>query len=250
MPVYKMIPPLIIGGLLLAVGVFWFAPGLRPGFVQRWFDSASGFTPATSPEDALDKFRKAIEKRRYDDARKYLTGDYLGSYEVGMKDASALATEIDNLRSIMSSTGTKTPKVDMVLYWLDPFPAFKYEIVKKGEKEAQATLNWNDDAGKFADAKGYNVTFDNGLKHSLLPIGVLVPSPLPVTVRQIDGNWKIVIPAELGDRKMTFCTQALDKHASNVVNSLRTVSGDLKREPSAKADFENTFQSALHKAVK
>ena len=51
--------------------------------VDRWFKAAQGFSPAKSAEDALDQFKKAIEKRNYRVAKDYLTGDYLEFFVKG-----------------------------------------------------------------------------------------------------------------------------------------------------------------------
>ena len=72
----KLIPIIIGVVLVLTVGLFIFVPGMRPAIVDKWFRQAKGLGPATSPEDALDKFKRALEKRDYDAAKHYLTGDY------------------------------------------------------------------------------------------------------------------------------------------------------------------------------
>lgn len=63
MPAYKALFMLIVVGAIAALGVFYFIPSLRPAFVEAWFQKASGFTPAQSPDEALDKFRNAIKAR-------------------------------------------------------------------------------------------------------------------------------------------------------------------------------------------
>jgi hypothetical protein len=252
MPVYKLVPIVLIGAILLTCGVFFFVPGLRPGFVQKWFDQAKGFTPATSPEDALGKLKKAIEKRDYDAAKLYLTGDYLEQFDKGREEALKLANEIDALRVVMKDNGVKSNKVDMVLYWMDPFPAFKYEVKnpsKDSTKSVTAVINWNDDAGRFNDASGYSVNFDVGLKHSLLPVGYLVNGPLTVTVKEVEeGVWKVEVPVQIGDRHMRYCVQSLEKNASNIANAMGNIKNDVKRDKAVKADFEHSFKSNIEKS--
>ena len=55
--------------------------------MQGWVNKARGFTPAKSPNDALDKFKQAIEKRDYQAASLYLSGDYKEWFDKGRSDA-------------------------------------------------------------------------------------------------------------------------------------------------------------------
>src|SRR5262245_17282252 len=89
------------------LGVAWH---VRAGPVNGWIRSAKGFGPAKSADDALDKFRQAIEKRDYDAASQYLSGDYREWFEKGRDDAEALAIEIDNLKSAMKKHGVRSDK--------------------------------------------------------------------------------------------------------------------------------------------
>src|SRR5262249_38757470 len=140
----------------------------------------------------------------------------------------------------------------MILYWLDPFPAFKYEVKnpsKDSTKSVTAVIHWNDDAGKFNDASGYDVQFDNGLKHSLLPVGALVNAPLTVTVKEVEeGVWKVEIPVQIGDRHLRYCVQSLEKNASNFANAIGNIREDVKRDKAVKQDFERSFKSNIEKS--
>lgn len=253
MPAWKLIPVVLIVAVLALCGLFFFVPGARPGFVQGWFDAARGYTPAKSADDALDKLRKAIEKRDYDAAKLYLTGPYLEQFEKGKGDAAKLAAEIEALRQVMADNGVKSDKVGMMLYWLDPFPAFKYKAgtPKEGAKSIDAVIHWDEDAGKFKDAATYSVNVDNKLRHALLPVGALVNLPLKVVVKEVeDGVWKVEIPVQFGDRHVRDCVQQMEKNASNVANAMGKTKDDLKRDKAIKADFESAFKANIEKATK
>src|SRR5262249_10132306 len=120
---------------------------------------------------------------------------------------------------------------------------------KDSTKSVTATINWNDDAGRFTDATGYDVKFDNGLKHSLLPTGFVVNGPLTVTVKEVEeGVWKVEIPVQIGDGHMRSCVQSLEKNASNVRNAIGNIKEDVKRDKAVKADFERSFKSNIEKS--
>src|SRR5262245_14222481 len=132
----KAILLVVLGGLVLAAGLFTFVPSTRPGFVKTWFHQARGFKPAASPEDALDKFKQALEKRDYEAAKLYVTGDYAEWLDKGGPDAAELVAAVDELRAVMKSTGVKSDKVDFALFKLEPFPPYKVGTVKKSAKSA------------------------------------------------------------------------------------------------------------------
>ncbi|MBY0232907.1 MAG: hypothetical protein K2W96_26795 [Gemmataceae bacterium] len=252
----KLIPVLLIGGLLLATGVFYFVPSLRPEFVSRWFRVAQGFSKATSAEDALDKFRKAIEKRNYDAAREYLTGDYLEQFNKGMERAKLLADSIDNARAALKARNVSSDKADLWLYWLDPFPAFKYEVKNK-EGSTYARIHWADEAGRFKSIDmGSSSEFARNhaeVLHALLPVVSAVPADIEATVKEVDGSWKIDIAVDgrtkygVFGRHVRDGVQALEKRAGNYSNAIDTSKNRLT-DSTVKSDFEKELKSNLDKS--
>ena len=245
----KLIPIILIGGLLLASGVFYFVPSLRPAIVQKWFHQAKGFSNATSAEDALDKLRKAIEKRDYEAAKLYLTGDYLEQFSKGLEQAKLMTASIDNLRSTMKARNISSDKVDLWLYWLDPFPPFKYEVKNKSEGGTPAVIHWHDEDGRFKGVLGKSVDLkiDPNMAHALLPVMTAVPLPLKATVKEVEGSWKVEIPVSVA-RHVREGVQALEKHAGNYSNAIDSAKENLKIEATVKGDFEGALKSKLEKA--
>jgi hypothetical protein len=249
---------LLIGvvALLVAAGVFYFVDSLRPAFVQDLFNKAGGYTKATSAEDALDKFRQAIDKRNYKAASIYLAGDYKEWFDKGLGDAEAIANEIDNLRHAMKKNGIKSGKADCVLFLLDPFPGgFKYTIDGKGDS-VTAVLEWADEWKSHScheqTISGYRV--DNRMWSSLLPYVVQV-GMLEVTVKkESDGAWRIHIPVESGSsglgnhRHLRDTVDYLRKNGSNFKNALESVKNDVKNNPTTKEAFETALKSKLEES--
>lgn len=260
MPAAKLIPVIIIGAVVLLFGVFLFMPGLRPGFVQGWFNQAKGFSKAKTPEEALEKLKLAIENRDYEAAKLYLTGSYAEYFERCYKDAYELAKAIDDLKYIMKETGISTDEVDVMLFWLDPFPAFRYTYSpgkSEGEGGGTVRIHWEEDKKRLSKAEvASHILLDNYRKvkplmlHSLLPSGVLVPV-LTGKLKEENGVWKVELPVETGSgankRHMTDCVEALRKSGKNYSNALIAMKTNLKNDPDVKvkATFEREFRQKL-----
>lgn len=237
----------ILGAVVLAAGVFTFVPTLRPALVQKWFQQAKGFTPATSPEDALDKLKQAVEKRDYESALTYVTGDYAEFLKKGGPDAAELAKGIDELRDVMKTTGTKSDKVDYALFMLDPFPVFKVGSVTKASKGSMATINWADEAARYSGAPSIvDWKINRLLMHSLVAPGLLQPQE--VVIKDTGEGWKVELPVSFGDRHLRDTVEALRKNATNYRNALRDVKNSIKNNPAVKEDFEREFKANLEKS--
>ncbi|MGL4551233.1 MAG: hypothetical protein ACRC33_08595 [Gemmataceae bacterium] len=253
MPVAKAIPIFLLIVLVLATGVFFFVPATRPAMVDRWFKAARGYSPAKSAEDAMDQFKRAIERRDYDVASDYLTGDYREFFVKGTADAQVLARETTDMASVMKSTGVKSDKVDLMLFWLDPFPAFKYTVQKSSGGSTLAQIHWNEDALRLRDGFSKVSVEENRrhflMFHSLLPNGTAIPAPITVAVKEVGGAWKIEIPVQLfADRHLRDTVEALRKNGTNYRNAIADVKNNIKNNPAVKEAFESEFKTNLDRA--
>jgi len=243
----KALLVVVVVGLLVAVGGFTFVPKTRPAIVQKWFLKGAGFSEATSPEDALDKLKLALEKRNYEAVKLYITGDYVEWFNKGYGDALELVKAVDELRDVMKTTGTKSDKADFVLFMLDPFPPFKVGDSKKSEKAGVAWINWTEDIARYRGTPSVSDwRVNNLLYHALLPSALL--PPMQVTVKQTDGGWKVEIPVQIGDRHVRDTVEALRKNATNYRNALREIKQNLKNNATTKEDFEHELKVALEKS--
>jgi hypothetical protein len=254
----KVLAVVLVVGLLALTGLFLVVPSARPAFVQAWFHTAQGFTPAKSGEDALAKFKKALEARDYEAAALYCAGDYKEWITKAAKDAQELGRTIDDLRSVMKTTGVKSDKADLVLYSLDPFPAsFKIDRVAVTGEKGSAVLNWTEDVIKYSaiqqDLSSWKV--DVNMSQALLPIRIGLPPSSPVTMLLVevwqdkDKSWKVVLPVEVnGGRHLRYPIEALLKNGSNFKNGLNELKNEVKRDPGTKDAFENNLRQKLEES--
>jgi hypothetical protein len=166
-------------------------------------------------------------------------------------DAAQVAYAVDELKDVMKSTGTKSDKVDVVLFRFDPFPTFKYTTTKTSSG-ATATISWVEELARF---KGVQTQFDNfkpevlTMYHTLLP--TIAPTTMTVNLEEKDGAWKIAWPAKwagLGARQLSESRENLRKNATNLRNTLRDIKASIKNNPAVKEDFEREFKSNVEKA--
>ena len=98
------------------------------GWFSKGQDKVTGFTPAKTQQEALDKFREAIEVRKYNYAAKYVTKEYAAALNRANEGASELGASIDRVRDYAKTKGTETDKVRFLFFLLDPFP----KVLKSG----------------------------------------------------------------------------------------------------------------------
>jgi hypothetical protein len=250
---------ILVVGLLVATGVFIFIPSVRPAFVQDWFNKAQGYTAAKTAEEALDKFKQAMEKRDYQAASLYLGGDYKEFFDKGRKDAQDVATSLDDLRHAMKTTGIKSDRSQFVLFLVDPFPPdFKYRTSGTGDS-VSAVLDWSEALVSHRDTisrwGGETWPIDHHFFNSLLPMALLPPTPpqIQVTVKKEgDGAWRIHFPVETGSslnsRHMRETAEYLRKHGSNYKNAFTGLKNDVKNNPTTKENFERDLRTKLEES--
>jgi hypothetical protein len=90
--------------------------------VDQGANVATGYTPAKTPTEAMDKFRDAILARKYKTAATYCTKGYAEQLERVHEGAALLGEEIDRIERYADNKGIKTEKLGFFLHQLDPFP--------------------------------------------------------------------------------------------------------------------------------
>jgi hypothetical protein len=90
--------------------------------VDQGAQTASGYTPAKTPTEAMDKFREAIQARKYKYAAAYCTKPYGEQLERVAEGAAQLGEEIDRIEKYADNKGIKSEKLGYFLHQLDPFP--------------------------------------------------------------------------------------------------------------------------------
>jgi hypothetical protein len=233
----------LIGGLLLATGVFTFIPSTRPPIVKKWFRQASGFTPAKTPTEAFDKFKDAIKKRDYETAAEYCAADYREQMIKVSKAAKKLGDAIDSLTHNMDSQGVVNPKTKYTLRLLEPFPRFRVVDLKEKDKKAVAIVEEEDPLPKLDDALSGDFIQKHGLMvHSLLPDFFITEIEL---VKDDAGIWRISLPVTSRLR------QSVDKmkdSATNYANAILLVRDEVKNNPATKEQVQRELEQKLNES--
>ena len=210
--------------------------------------AAMGYTPAKTPDEALDSFRRAIKERNYEAAKQYLGGEYFGQFDKGAKNGQNLGVAIDNLFSTMDTTGTKSNKVKLVLRLLDPFPATLkvLKVEQAGDKGAYALLT--EESGSALEIQGtfQDWKVDPRMFRSLFRS---VPPDGRVELRKEgdggNGQWKIYLPVT---PQLRLCVDYLADNGSNYVNAINRVKEDLKNDATTKESLENALKQVLEES--
>jgi hypothetical protein len=149
--VHFLILAVVVGGLgVVALAFFgyvsigWFNQKNLKGVLESGVQTASGYSPAKTPTEAMDLFKKAIYERNYKAARKYTTKKYGELLERGHTAAAEMGDPLDRIRNYGKEKGILTDKVSYFLHQLDAFPK-TFESDKppesKGDK-AYGSYKW------------------------------------------------------------------------------------------------------------
>lgn len=240
----KALVLVVLGALVLATGVFSFVPSTRPPIVKKWFRQATGFTPAKTPTEALDKFKDAIRKRDYETAAEYCTRDYREQMLKVHAQAKKLGNAIDSLAYNMDKNGVVNPKTKAMLKFLEPFPrSFKVVDVKEKGNAAVAVLD-DDEAAVRLDNP---IAGDFFTKHALM-IGSLVPAvPLREVALAKDevGHWRIDVPVT---SRLRLAVDHLKDNATNYANAIYQVRDEVKNNPVTKEQVQSELERRLNES--
>jgi hypothetical protein len=236
----------VVGVVVLALGVFTFIPSTRPGFVKQLFRQASGFTPAKTPTEALDKFREAIKIRDYETAAEYCTKDYREQVLKVASGAKKLGEAIDSLLYNMEKNGVVNNKTRFTLRLLEPFPkTFKVVDIKESSKGAIAQLAEDDPLPKLDQPLPQG--FLSG--HELM-IGSLLPDATGVfnqvtLVKDETGHWKIDMPVT---PRLRLSVDKLRDSATNYANAIYQVRDEVRNNPVTKEGVQSELERRLNES--
>jgi hypothetical protein len=196
---------LVFVGFLIALGIVY--RGWVFGRVDRFNQWNAGFAPAQTPNEAMEKFREAIQQRRYSWAASYCMPEYAECLIKCEGPAAQLGAVIDSIRTYMDNKQLGTDQSKALLLALDPFPgAFKINGAVK-------TINDKDAVGQFVwDPLPYNSSYsldtlrgqvdEKMFRTNLVATGLFSPGGVHVVK---DGDaWKLHVvptPANLDDQR-------------------------------------------------
>jgi hypothetical protein len=245
----RLVSLIVLLALLGGAGYVWF-------FKREWLfervqegkNLVEGYTPAKTPSDAAEKFRKAIKDRNYQAAALYCSGEY-GEQLTRCHDAAReIGQSLDKLRNIMEEKGLNTDNGKMMLYHLDPFPpGLKLKEVQKVETKG--------------DKKGEVKEIAVFVQEDLIPPPKLEPglspmwftTPLHFQIPRVEvkrvgsgdkAEWKLDIPLTPAHR--TRITFFMDHHKS-LSGGLETLRDDAKRGTYLKGTFEPRIKEVIKK---
>jgi hypothetical protein len=187
---------------------------------------ATGYGPAKTPEEAIEKFKKAVKARNYDQAAKYVGGPYGEQLQRGASAFTELGKAIDALGGAADKRGIKlTDKVKVMLVSIEPFPTSVdvSAIKKQDDDHATATLS---------QAGFWNTSIE------LKPEG-----------QGEERSWKIFITSTpwITRQKVSYL---LDKH-KDYARALEKVTDQVKdKSITTKDELETTLQTELNAAAK
>jgi hypothetical protein len=273
MPAAKALLWVIVLGTGAAVIFFVAFPKYRPGFVKAKLREVSGFTPAKTSTEAVEKFREAIRNRDYETAALYTGGEYKTYLEMGAEGGNKLAKAIDDLVDNVNTVGINSPDSKYVLATLEPFPKdFKFDITSSYSAKDYDTLSKffpNEFPAGQAKSLGDKIaigiiTFEmakpSEAKSGRVNLGVVDPKikmafvPFEekwdglVGLRE-EGNdketaWRIFIPLLDVRQKVDY----LKQNWGNYTRGLENVKYAIKHDAAAKSDFERELVKQIEDA--
>jgi hypothetical protein len=185
---------------------------------------ARGHGPAKTPDEAVQKFQKAVKDRDYATAAEYCAGGYGEQFQRSADAMAKLGKAIDSVVYNADKRDIRlTDKARGLLLQIEPFPAsFEIaEVKQQGDNQAMATLqqgNWR-------------------TKVELKPEG-----------EGAKRSWKLVLPTPTWLRGKV--DHLIDKH-KDYAKALEKVSDQIKsKEITTKDDLEQKLDSELQAAAK
>jgi len=226
-----------------------FVPKWRPGPVKEVFRKARGYGPAETPEDALEKFRKAIKERDYDTASTFVGGDYSEHMSRSAESAEKLALSIDALEENLTSHNIKSDMLTQALNQLQPFPKelqVKGQLDKKGDV-AYALLY--EEPLKLDKPSSEKWRTDPLMFRSLQP-DLTVPLVVKVEIRKDGNGYKIFFPPDWVNDRLRKSTDKLRNYFGNYVRGLDQVKYEVKKDTAPREEIESSVKKVIEDEAK
>lgn len=111
---------LLILAILVVTALYFIF--LTPPWAKDMYLKATGYGPAETPTDAVDKFLKAVKNRDLDTASRFVTAEYAAQMKRGATATKELGPVLDGIYTYMKNKGLATDKSVTYLHFLDPLP--------------------------------------------------------------------------------------------------------------------------------
>jgi hypothetical protein len=271
MPATKALLWFVLLGTGAAVIFFLVFPKYQPAFLKSKIAELKGYTPAQTPNEAMEKFRDCIRARDYESAARYCAGQYADYIKMGAEPAARLVYEVDALGDAVNTVGINSPDSKHVLDRMQPFPKdFKFNIKQPVSDPEYRDLSkiWpdafpSDSIKTLSDKVAWGQISFELLQPGEAKTGrmnfqsfegkifmTLVPDPSHwngVVGLKKEGNekgesWKIYFPMTTDIREKVDYLKA---NAGNYAQALKNVKYAIKHDAASKNEFEGELSKQL-----
>jgi hypothetical protein len=228
------------------VGASWY---LHWQPIWGWYQSARGYAPAKTPEEAADRFIKALGERDYDTAADYCTGDGGYEFKKSADAGSKLAKAIDDLQHNIKLKEINSPKATWVLNRLQPMPKtfVKPNIKKINDTTAEFILQEDLGGIEMKDWADYT-NIDKEMFRSMsggLASPLALGNGTRITMVLEGDTWKLKLDLP------TPLRSSMDKlraNSGNYVKALDKIKYEIKNHVVTKDELENSLKNELESA--
>jgi hypothetical protein len=241
---------LVILVLLIAGAGYVFL--IRPPWVQDLWRRGTGYAPAATPTEAVDRFIKAVKARDLATAATYCNPEYAELLKRGAQANAEMGKVIDGITEYMTNKGLATDKCIIFLHYLDAFPTnLKMVAAPKEDGDSAVAICQLDVQGVKGDIKDLQGFFsdlqsvDNRMFNRAFMSPYLV-NPKGFALTKEGDVWKLKIPVP------DVQVQAADYYISNYKayhTGLTVFRRDVTNERYAsKSEFESELLKVLQEA--
>ena len=187
-----------------------------------------GYGLAKTPDEALDRFKKAMEARNYKAAARYLDGDYQVQFKKVAKTSQRMAEAVDNFRHAGNDRSYISDDVDKLIvdYHLEPFPK---TITVKEVKQSES-----------GDTAVALITTEITSKR-------VPPSLAQVQLKKKEDIWRIELPLTEVERAHF---DWIERYGQDYVNRLDVVKNEMKTDATTKENVHSALKVQLEQVQK
>jgi hypothetical protein len=230
-----------IVGAVAVLGIGGFLYLFKREAVADLADSASGYPRATSPQECVDLFKKAVKERKYHMAARYCTRDYADQLARGAQAGHDLGEAIDDLSYRLKNDGVLTGEIEYVLFLNDPLPPdLKLTIQNSSDKEATAAIGVDNPSLLSAPTKTWK--YDPWFVKAFYADH---PRGYVRLVKHLD-HWYIDVPVS---PEMRNRVDRLIRNHKDYVNALKKMSEEVRVDRTTKAEVAERLEELLNDAV-
>jgi len=225
---------------------------IRPPWVQDLWRRGTGYAPAATPTEAVDRFIKAVKARDLATAATYCNSEYAELLKRGADANAEMGKVIDGISEYMTNAGLATDKCIIFLHYLDAFPTNIKMVAAPKEKGdtaiAVCQLDVQGVKGDITDPQGFfsDLQSVDGRMFSRVLLSPALINPRGFELAKEGDVWKLKIPVPNAQ------VQAADYYVSNYKayhTGLTVFRRDVTNERySSKTEFERELLKVLQEA--